>query len=122
MPDDLPFDETDLDMEDELEYNRGGVVEAANGTFVQNTMPITYNPLNTTQTSTATGNPTQMQPTAVTSILIQEIHKLLTKQEYNPMLLQITQQQQELVQSEHLKQKVLDILMLQQVNHVQYLI
>jgi len=67
MPDDLPFDETDLDMEDELEYNRGGVVEAANGTFVQNTMPITYNPLNTTQTSTATGNPTQMQPTAVTS-------------------------------------------------------
>ena len=67
MPDDLPFDETDLDMEDELEYNRGGVVEAANGTFVQNTMPITYNPLNTTQTSTTTGNPTQMQPTAVTS-------------------------------------------------------
>jgi len=67
MRDDMPFDINDLDMEDEVEYNRGGVVEAANGTFVQNTMPITYNPLNTTQTSTATGNPTQMQPTAVTS-------------------------------------------------------
>ena len=67
MRDDLPFDINDLDMEDEVEYNRGGVVEAANGTFVQNAMPITYNPLNTTQTNTVTGNPTQMQPTAVTS-------------------------------------------------------
>ena len=28
MPDDLPFDETDLDIEDDLEYNRGGVVYA----------------------------------------------------------------------------------------------
>ena len=27
MPDDLPFDETDLDIEDDLEYNEGGVVE-----------------------------------------------------------------------------------------------
>ena len=36
MPDDLPFDETDLDMEDELEYNRGGVVEAANGAYIPN--------------------------------------------------------------------------------------
>jgi hypothetical protein len=26
MPDDLPFDETDLDIEDDLEYNEGGVV------------------------------------------------------------------------------------------------
>jgi len=67
MRDDMPFDINDLDMEDEVEYNRGGVVEAANGTFVQNAMPITYNPLNTTQTNTVTGNPTQMQPTAVTS-------------------------------------------------------
>ena len=31
MPDDLPFDITDLDIEDEEEYNRGGVVYAANG-------------------------------------------------------------------------------------------
>src|SRR5210317_2011360 len=38
MPDDLPFDETDLDIEDEEEYNsedmemaQGGVVYAANG-------------------------------------------------------------------------------------------
>jgi hypothetical protein len=28
MPDDLPFDETDLDIEDDLEYNQGGVVYA----------------------------------------------------------------------------------------------
>ena len=27
MPDDLPFDETDLDIEDDLEYNTGGVIE-----------------------------------------------------------------------------------------------
>ena len=31
MRDDMPFDINDLDMEDEVEYNRGGVVEAANG-------------------------------------------------------------------------------------------
>ena len=31
MPDDLPFDITDLDIEDEEEYNRGGIVYAANG-------------------------------------------------------------------------------------------
>ena len=31
MPDDLPFDITDLDIEDEEEYNRGGVVYAAEG-------------------------------------------------------------------------------------------
>jgi hypothetical protein len=45
MPDDLPFDETDLDMEDELEYNRGGVVEAAVGTFVQNPVSTGNQPL-----------------------------------------------------------------------------
>ena len=67
IPDDMPFDINDLDMEDEVEYNRGGVVEAANGTFVQNAMPITYNPLNTTQTNTVTGNPTQMQAPMDTS-------------------------------------------------------
>jgi hypothetical protein len=67
MRDDMPFDINDLDMEDEVEYNRGGVVEAANGTFVQNAMPITYNPLNTTQTNTVTGNPTQIQAPMDTS-------------------------------------------------------
>ena len=36
MPDDLPFDETDLDLEEDLEYNTGGVVEAQQGTFIQN--------------------------------------------------------------------------------------
>ncbi len=34
MPDDLPFDETDLDIEDDLEYNIGGVVEAQRGAYV----------------------------------------------------------------------------------------
>ena len=42
MPDDLPFDETDLDMEDDLEYNTGGVVQAQQGTFVQNPVPMGY--------------------------------------------------------------------------------
>ena len=34
MPDDLPFDETDLDIEDDLEYNTGGVVQAQRGAYV----------------------------------------------------------------------------------------
>ena len=43
MPDNLPFDIEDLDMEDdELEMAQGGVVQAANGTFVQPT-PTTPN-------------------------------------------------------------------------------
>ena len=29
IPDDLPFDETDLDIEDDLEYNLGGVIEGS---------------------------------------------------------------------------------------------
>jgi len=43
MPDDLPFSIEDLDMEDDgLEMAQGGVVQAANGTFVQPT-PTTPN-------------------------------------------------------------------------------
>ena len=42
MPDDLPFDMTDLDIEDEIEYNRGGVVEAQQGTYVAPTVPTQY--------------------------------------------------------------------------------
>jgi hypothetical protein len=34
LPDDIPFTIDDLDMEDELEYNEGGVVKAQTGTFV----------------------------------------------------------------------------------------
>jgi hypothetical protein len=34
LPDDIPFTIDDLDMEDELEYNEGGVVQAQTGTFV----------------------------------------------------------------------------------------
>src|SRR5210317_2387202 len=33
-PDDLPFDETDLDIEDDLEYNEGGVVPAQQGAYI----------------------------------------------------------------------------------------
>ena len=43
MPDNLPFDIDDIDMEDDgLEMAQGGVVQAANGTFVQPT-PTTPN-------------------------------------------------------------------------------
>ena len=48
MPDDLPFDINDLDMEEsvdnesEMGYNRGGVIEAQQGTFVQNPVPVQY--------------------------------------------------------------------------------
>ena len=48
MPDDLPFDETDLDMEDELEYNEGGVVQAQQGTYVAPTVPTGTQTLGTT--------------------------------------------------------------------------
>jgi len=34
VPDDIPFTIDDLDMEDDLEYNEGGVVQAQTGTFV----------------------------------------------------------------------------------------
>ncbi len=39
MPDDLPFDETDLDIEDDMEYNRGGVVQAQQGAYIQPAIP-----------------------------------------------------------------------------------
>jgi len=74
MPDDMPFDINDLDMEEEsvdngeeTEYNRGGVVKAANGTYVAPNVPVAYNPMNITGTNTVTGNPTQIQSPAVTS-------------------------------------------------------
>jgi hypothetical protein len=62
MPDDLPFDMYDLDIEDdELQMNRGGVVYAANGTFA------TPTPMSTAMGATTTGgsfNPqtNQFQP------------------------------------------------------------
>jgi len=67
MPDDMPFDINDLDMEEEsvdngeeTEYNRGGVVKAANGTYVAPNVPVAYNPMNITGTNTVTGNPQNM--------------------------------------------------------------
>jgi len=51
MPDDMPFDINDLDMEDEQEYNRdsqemnqGGVIQAATGTFVNQGTNVTSVP------------------------------------------------------------------------------
>jgi hypothetical protein len=61
MPDDMPFDLNDLDMQEdvdnksEMEYNRGGVVKAAVGTYVAPTVPTGYQPLGTNPM----GNPTQ---------------------------------------------------------------
>tara|TARA_R110002072_G_scaffold13609_1_gene57332 strand:+ start:168 stop:1820 length:1653 start_codon:yes stop_codon:yes gene_type:complete len=70
MPDDLPFDVNDLDMEDDgvVEYAEGGVVQAANGTFVQPGMSGIggYQPsqfANYSQTPTTT----TMQPTIPTA-------------------------------------------------------
>jgi len=56
MRDDMPFDINDLDMEDEVEYNRGGVVEAADGTYVAPTVPTQYK-----NESIETTNPMAMQ-------------------------------------------------------------
>jgi len=56
MPDDLPFDETDLDIEDDLEYNTGGVVQAQQGTYVAPTVPTQYR-----NESMETTNPMAMQ-------------------------------------------------------------
>jgi len=63
MDDDLPFDETDLDIEDDLEYNRGGVIQAQQGTYVAPTIPIGSQPLGTNPM----GNPTQIMPQQVAS-------------------------------------------------------
>ena len=45
MPDNLPFDMYDLEVEDDgLEMNQGGVIQAANGTLATNTNTGTMNP------------------------------------------------------------------------------
>ena len=59
MRDDMPFDINDLDMEDEVEYNRGGVVEAANGTYVAPTVPTGSQPLGTNPMGNPVGEVTQ---------------------------------------------------------------
>jgi len=40
MPDDLPFDETDLDIEDDLEYNVGGYVAPQQGMYTAPQVPM----------------------------------------------------------------------------------
>jgi hypothetical protein len=56
MPDDLPFDMTDLDIEDDLEYNTGGIVQAQQGTYLAPTIPTQYR-----NESIETTNPMGMQ-------------------------------------------------------------
>jgi hypothetical protein len=46
MPDDLPFDETDLDIEDDLEYNVGGYVQAQQGAYIPNLNQLQNAPVN----------------------------------------------------------------------------
>jgi hypothetical protein len=48
MPDDLPFDETDLDIEDDLEYNVGGYVQAQQGMYVPPQVPNVNESIETT--------------------------------------------------------------------------
>jgi hypothetical protein len=48
MPDDLPFDETDLDIEDDLEYNVGGYVQAQQGMYVAPQVPNVNESIETT--------------------------------------------------------------------------
>src|SRR6056300_1973226 len=48
MPDDLPFDETDLDIEDDLEYNVGGYVQAQKGMYVPPQVPNVNESIETT--------------------------------------------------------------------------
>jgi len=66
MPDNLPFDMYDLDIEEEDEYNmaRGGVVKAANGTFATGTsMAPSYTGQFQAAAPTTTGYTTQpIQP------------------------------------------------------------
>ena len=46
MPDDMPFDINDIDMEDDLEYNRGGVIQAQQGAYIPNPNQPQYSPVN----------------------------------------------------------------------------
>jgi len=44
IPDDIPFTMDDLDMEDEAEYNKGGVIKAQTGTFVNQGLGVSQMP------------------------------------------------------------------------------
>ncbi len=71
MPDDLPFDINDLDMEDDgvVEFADGGMVQAANGTFVQPGMSGigSYQPSQYANYSQIPTTTTPMQPTMPTA-------------------------------------------------------
>ena len=82
MPDDMPFNINDIDMEDETEYNRGGVVKAANGTFVQDTNPTQYKQLPEQKVP----NPAQQPITAnpVKPVIKAGVQKFLNTNTANP--------------------------------------
>jgi len=82
MPDDMPFNINDIDMEDETEYNRGGVVKAANGTFVQDTNPTQYKQLPEQKVP----NPAQQPITAnpVKPVIKSGVQKFLNTNTANP--------------------------------------
>jgi hypothetical protein len=54
MPDDMPFDINDIDMEDDLEYNRGGVIQAQQGAYIPNPNQPQYSPVNFANPAEAT--------------------------------------------------------------------
>jgi len=66
MPDDMPFDINDIDMEDEREYNKGGVVEAATGTFVNQGTNVTSVPSQFAGMNLPSFNPNMNTTTPVT--------------------------------------------------------
>ena len=82
MPDDMPFDINDLDIEDETEYNRGGVVKAANGTFVQDTNPTQYKPLPEQKVPNPARQPITANP--VKPVIKTGVQKFLNTSTANP--------------------------------------
>jgi len=99
IPDDIPFDMSDLDMEDDgmLEYAQGGVVNAQMGTYVP---PGLYNPQPqfgisgyqpsqfqtfSTMPMPPTGNQPVMQPTMPTQPPLQRTGNVLTSSQYTPV-------------------------------------
>jgi hypothetical protein len=87
MSDDMPFNLDDIDMEDDTDYNRGGVVKAANGTFVQDTSPTQYKPLPEQKIPNPARQPITANP--VKPVIKAGVQKFLnynTANPYNPQV------------------------------------
>ena len=72
ISDDVPFDINDLDIEEETEYNRGGVIQAQTGTFVNpnpniTTMPSQFDPRNYNPVSQPYASSQQVNTSPITS-------------------------------------------------------